>query len=378
MNRTVLTNARLVLDDRVVRGTVAFSDSGIESVEEGRSAAPGAIDVEGDFVAPGLIEMHTDNAEKHFEPRPGVIWPDALAAMLAHDSQLAAAGVTTVYDSVCAGYDSGKRAEIFGRSVAAIEAGVRSDAFRIEHRIHIRCELTGEDLIEVIEPHHAHPLVKLVSLMDHTPGQRQWRDLEAMRRYHIGTGRMTADEHERVTALRIAEGPLNRARNLPRVLQMFEPFGVPIASHDDTTEADVAEAKAIGAVISEFPTTAEAARAAKQAGLVTIAGAPNVVRGGSHSGGVSVAELAAAGTLDGLSSDYVPSSLLQAVMRLAGPDLSELPRAMAMTTSNIADALQLGDRGRLQPGLRADIIRFKLIGTTPVVREVWCEGRRVQ
>ena len=205
MSETIITNASRAGGPRGPRHGGAHA-AGYRGGRYWPLVGAGRVDVEGDYLAPGLIEMHTDNAEKHFEPRPGVIWPDALAAMLAHDAQLAAAGVTTVYDSVCAGYDSGKQAEIFARSIRAIDQGVAAGAFRTEHRIHIRCELTGDDLIEVISPFSGRPLVQLVSLMDHTPGQRQWRDLEAMRRYHLGTRRgisfaVSPTDRARLTAL---------------------------------------------------------------------------------------------------------------------------------------------------------------------------------
>lgn len=377
MNSTILTNTRIILDDEVIDGTLVIEDDRIRTIDTGRSALPNAIDLDGDYLAPGLIEMHTDNAEKHFEPRPGAIWPDGLAAMLAHDAQMTASGVTTVYDSVCAGYAAGKRREIFARVMEGIEQGIAHKAFRIEHKAHIRCELSGDDLIEQVEPYAQREIVQLISLMDHTPGQRQWRDLEAMRRYHLGTGLFTEEAHERDMTERLAQGPLNKSANLPAILEMFAGRGLAIATHDDTTEADIEEAVAVGAVISEFPTTLEAARAAKSRGLVTIAGAPNVVRGGSNSGGVAVSDLHAAGQLDGLSSDYVPSSLLQAVLSLANHRQAKLPSAMALVTRNVADALRLDDRGRMRPGLRADLVRFRLAGRTPIVSGVWCRGRLV-
>lgn len=376
MSTTILTNARLILENEVTDGTVVLEGDRIAGLDQGRSSLPSAIDMEGDYLAPGLIEMHTDNAEKHFEPRPGVMWPDGLAAIVAHDAQMAAAGVTTVYDSMCAGYALGKRREIFSRVMAAVARGVECDAFRIEHKVHIRCELSGEDLIEHIAPYANSPLVQLISLMDHTPGQRQWRDLEAMKRYHIGSGLRTPEEHERDLVERVEAGPRNKSANLPLVLQMFAPRNLPIATHDDTTETDIEEALAAGAVISEFPTTIEAARAAKARGLVTVAGAPNIVRGGSHSGGVSVKALHDDGVLDGMSSDYVPSSLLQAVLALAKHRDEDLPAAMALVTRNIVDALNLKDRGRLTPGLRADLVRFRVVGQTPIVRGLWSRGRR--
>ncbi len=375
---TILTNARLILEDEIVDGTIAFDASGILSVDKGRSALPAAIDVQGDYVAPGLVEMHTDNMEKHFMPRPKVFWPNGLAAALVHDAQMAAAGVTTVYDAICAGTPfSAKdyRKDIFADVMDALRLGTAEGVFRIDHRIHMRCELTSPDLLRDIEPYQDDGLVQLVSLMDHTPGQRQWRNLEDLRTYALGTGKTQAEFEEDVV-VRQREGGANVARNWSAVVEMFRSRGIPIATHDDTTLDHVEAGLASGAVISEFPTTIEAAEAAKQHGLATIAGAPNVVRGGSHSGGVSVSELAEKGLLDGLSSDYVPASLLQAVLKLHAAHGIALPEAMGMVTWKIADILGLKDRGHLKPGLRADLLRFRTLGATPVLNAVWSKGER--
>lgn len=375
---TILTNARLILEDEVVTGTIAFDESGIRSVDQGRSSLPEAIDVQGDYVAPGLVEMHTDNMEKHFMPRPKVFWPNGLAAALVHDAQMAAAGVTTVYDAICAGTPfSAKdyRKDIFADVMDALRLGTAENVFRIDHRIHMRCELTSPDLLRDIEPYQDDSLVQLVSLMDHTPGQRQWRNLEDLRTYALGTGKTQAEFEEDVV-VRQREGGANVGRNWSAVVEMFQARGIPIATHDDTTIEHVEAGIASGAVISEFPTTVEAAEAAKQRGLATIAGAPNVVRGGSHSGGVSVAELAEKDLLDGLSSDYVPASLLQAVLKLHDKHGITLPAAMAKVTWKVADILGLKDRGHLKSGLRADIVRFKALGATPVIATVWSQGRR--
>jgi len=375
---TILTNARLILEDEVVTGSIAFDESGIRSVDQGRSSLPEAIDVGGDYVAPGLVEMHTDNMEKHFMPRPKVFWPNGLAAALVHDAQMAAAGVTTVYDAICAGTPfSAKdyRKDIFSDVMDALRLGTAENVFRIDHRIHMRCELTSPDLLRDIEPYQDDALVQLVSLMDHTPGQRQWRDLAHLRTYALGNGKTEAEFEEDVT-VRQREGTANVGRNWSAVVEMFQARGIPIATHDDTTIEHVEAGIASGAVISEFPTTVEAAEAAKQRGLATIAGAPNVVRGGSHSGGVSVAELAEKDLLDGLSSDYVPASLLQAVLKLHDKHGITLPAAMAKVTWKVADILGLKDRGHLKPGLRADIVRFKALGATPVIATVWSQGRR--
>ncbi|MFV0295628.1 MAG: alpha-D-ribose 1-methylphosphonate 5-triphosphate diphosphatase [Hyphomicrobiaceae bacterium] len=376
---TILTNARLILEDEVVPGSIVFGPGGIRAVDQGRSSLPDAVDAEGDYIAPGLIEMHTDNLEKHFIPRPSVIWPNGLAAAIAHDAQMAAAGVTTVYDAVCAGYERGlaaTRREIFEHLVNAISEGMNEGVFRIDHRLHLRCELTGPDVVEAIEPHIDNPLVTLGSLMDHTPGQRQWRDLEKWKTYVMGKNGKTEMEWEELRARRMEEAA-NAPRNAPIVAGMFRDRNIPLASHDDTTPEHVEDGLAAGVVISEFPTTMEAAKAAKRHGLSTVAGAPNVVRGGSHSGGVAVSELAEADVLDALSSDYVPSSLLEAVERLATRHGIRLPKAMSMVTWSVADALGLADRGRLAKGLRSDVLRFRFHGETPIIRGLWCAGRQV-
>jgi alpha-D-ribose 1-methylphosphonate 5-triphosphate diphosphatase len=377
--QTILTNAKLILDDEIVDGTVVFGADGIAGVDRGRTSVPSATDAGGDYVAPGLIEMHTDNAEKHFVPRPQVYWPNPLAAMLAHDAQMAASGVTTVYDAICFGTSDGEKAYRRQISVAVLDAvvsGARDGTYRIDHKVHLRCELTGPTLMDEVGRYIHEPLVQLVSLMDHTPGQRQWRDIGKYKTYMLGSGHLSAEEFERNTKEQMDLGPRHTASNCKALAALCRARGIPVATHDDTTPAHVAEGLALGAVISEFPTTAEAAAAAHEAGMATIAGAPNVVRGGSHSGGVAVSELAALGILDGLSSDYVPASLLQAVRKLTLDHGVALPDAMGMVTWKIADILKLGDRGRLKRGLRGDLVRFRFLGDTPVVVSTWSKGER--
>lgn len=380
MSETVLTNAKLILESEIIEGTITFDENGIRAVDQGPSRIASAIDAGGDYISAGLIEMHTDNLEKHFMPRPGVFWPDGLAAAIAHDYELAGAGITTVYDSICAGTPYGTkdyRRSIFAQTMDAIGAGAAQNIFRIEHFIHIRCELSGDNLLEDVAPYIDHPLVKLASLMDHTPGQRQWRNLEDLKRYSQNAMSETDEEFEVGVLEKISTGPVNVARNWPLIAGVFAGRNIPLATHDDTTEADVRAGLEIGAVISEFPTTIEAARCAHALGMSTVAGAPNVVRGGSHSGGVSAAELATLGILDGLSSDYVPASLLQAVLKLEHDYGLPLHQSLGMTTWKVADMVGLRDRGHLRSGLRADILWFREVGRTPLVRGLWSKGRRV-
>ena len=260
--------------------------------------------------------------------------------------------------------------------VAAIEKGAAANLFRVDHRIHLRCELTDPGLIDHLSPFAGGPLVALASLMDHTPGQRQWRDVNQLKRFMMREGLSPADA-DLLVEKRKTDGAKAASANWPRAVALFRDQGVPIASHDDTIAEHVAEAAQAGCAISEFPTSLEAARAAKAAGLGVVGGAPNVVRGGSHAGNVSAVELAREGVLDALSSDYVPASLLQAVVALTREPGLALHEAFAFATSGPARMLGLADRGRIAPGLRADLLRVKIHEGTPVVRGLVVAGRSV-
>ena len=168
-----------------------------------------------------------------------------------------------------------------------------------------------------------------------------------------------------------------RDPNRRALLDRVRGRGIALASHDDRTEEEIAENAADGIRISEFPVTMEAAQAAKQAGMQVIAGAPNIVRGGSHSGNVAAADLVRAGAVDAFASDYVPPSLIEAAFQCAREAGISLPDAVAMVTDQPAQMVGLADRGRLEPGLRADLVRVRLLGTLPVVRQVWRAGERV-
>lgn len=376
---TILTNARIVLDDAIVDGTVVFDAGTLRAVDEGRSQLSQAVDCEGAYLAPGLIDLHTDALEGHFVPRPKVIWPDARAAALAHDAQMAGSGVTTVFDAVCAGgFDQAKadRRSLYTVMLDAIDEGTARGMFRVEHRLHLRCELTDPGLEELVAQAHGRPSLTLASLMDHTPGARQWRNVAHLKTYLAGIGKTEA-EMQAELGDRIARGKAAVPGNFRSMVDLFAGSGIVLASHDDTTPEHVDEARVAGCTISEFPTTPEAARAARAAGLATIGGAPNAVRGGSHSGGVSIRELAAQGLIDALASDYVPASLLQAAIALTRDPGLELHEALALVTTRPAALAGLADRGRLAPGLRADLLTFTLVDDTPVVREVHLAGRRI-
>ncbi|MFK2872003.1 alpha-D-ribose 1-methylphosphonate 5-triphosphate diphosphatase [Dyella lipolytica] len=378
MNDLALTNARIVLDDGVLHGTLIARNGVIRLVEEGSTQAPGAIDCEGDYIVPGLVELHTDNLEKHLMPRAGVIWP-SLPAVLTHDAQIVAAGITTVFDALSVGdlEEESVRIETLRSTYDAILEGQASGALRADHWIHLRCELAYPRLLEALEPLMDHGSVRLLSLMDHTPGQRQYRDLQQYRKYYSKNHMSwTEDEFADVVKRRTEQQAKYSDLHEKAVLTMSHGRNMILASHDDTDAQQVDHAKRLGVTISEFPTTQEAADAAHGHGLTTVMGAPNVVRGGSHSGNVAALDLARTDRLDMLSSDYVPASLLHGAFMLHSQAGWSMPRAMATVSKNPAKALGFDDRGQLKAGMRADIVRMRTVDGLPIVRNVWVNGQR--
>ncbi|GAB5427410.1 MAG: alpha-D-ribose 1-methylphosphonate 5-triphosphate diphosphatase [Devosia indica] len=377
MSETVFSNAQIVLPDEVIRGCLVVRDGRIAEIDAGSSRV--GDDIEGDFLIPGLVELHTDHLENHYRPRPGVFW-DPLAALHAHDAQIAGSGITTVFDAVRIGSDI-DLPDMLSHArhlVDAVRAGGAGGWLRAEHFIHLRCELPSHDVVDHFDALANHPTTRLASVMDHTPGQRQFRSLDAYKRFYAKQMGRSPEELQSYLDARLAEHKRYSTPNRQAIVSRARAMGIVLASHDDATLAHVEEAEADGVAIAEFPTTLEAASAAHEAGLAILMGAPNVVRGKSHSGNISATDLVEAGLLDILSSDYVPFALLQAVFLL--PQRIEglaLPAALATVTVNPARAAGLDDRGEIMTGKRADLVRVAAQAPLPVVRGVWREGLRV-
>jgi alpha-D-ribose 1-methylphosphonate 5-triphosphate diphosphatase len=374
----IFDNAVVVLPDRLLRGHVVCRGGDIAEIGEGRTQVPGAVDLDGDYLLPGLVELHTDNLERHVAPRPKVRWPMD-AALLAHDAQIAAAGITTVLDALAIvdRGDSPVRGDMLPDAAAAIGRAAAADLLRADHFIHLRCEVGFEGVVESCEHLLRDPLVRLVSLMDHTPGQRQFTSIDQYYTYYQGKFGYSDAEMTALIERRQSDQQLYADPHRQRLAALCRGRGMPLASHDDATEAHVAEALALGMTLAEFPTTVAAADVAHGRGMAVIMGAPNVVRGGSHSGNVSARDLAADGTLDILSSDYVPASLLHAAFLLHDKHGIHLPDAVAMVSSTPARALGFEDRGEIAVGRRADLVRARRAGELPVVRQVWRTAARI-
>jgi alpha-D-ribose 1-methylphosphonate 5-triphosphate diphosphatase len=376
----IFENARIVLGDDVIEnGYVAVADGVIAEIGEGSSPERGQ-DLGGDLLLPGLVELHTDHLEAHVMPRPKVHW-DTVAAVISYDAQIATSGITTVLDSLRVWREEG--AEDVDGQAATLSQGIdRARAvglLRIEHFLHLRCEVPMPKVVGDCAELIGRPDVRLMSLMDHTPGQRQFRDPQKLREYYRGkSGGMSDAELDVLFARRVENHANHAAANYLGLVKLAGVHGTPLASHDDTTAEHVEQAVLDKVAIAEFPTTVDAAAALHAAGIKVMMGAPNLIRGGSHSGNVATVDLARVGMLDLMSSDYVPSSLLIAALRLpqAAPNY-DLPAAIRTVSKTPAEAVGLNDRGEIAVGKRADLIRVHLNDDAAAVRSVWSGGNRV-
>jgi alpha-D-ribose 1-methylphosphonate 5-triphosphate diphosphatase len=374
---TILTNAILVLPDETRLGTIVLRGSVIADIQAGLARSAGAVDIGGDTIIPGVVDVHTDNLERQVQPRSLARWPSR-SAMVAHDAQCAAAGITTVLDALCLG-DLGfdvERIKTFRDGVVDLEALTEAELLKADHFLHLRCEVPAADMLGLFDPVADHPLVRMISLMDHCPGVGQYADVDFYRKIRRQGGMDEAAIERRIQEMQDQRARL-RDTNRRALLERVRGSSVALASHDDRTEEEIYENVADGIRISEFPVTMEAASAAKREGMQVIAGAPNIVRGGSHSGNVNAVDLVRAGAVDAFASDYVPPSLVEAAFQCGREEGIGLPAAIAMISDHPARMSGLRDRGRLETDMRADLVRLRMHGTLPVVRQVWRAGERV-
>lgn len=375
----ILTNARIITAEQEFVGTLVLRNGLIAQVEEGISGLPQAQNLSGDYLLPGLVELHTDNLEKYMSPRPGVDWPSA-SAVLTHDAQIASAGITTVFDALAIGdvNPRGKRMQQLPAMLEAIASAAAAGHLRTDHRLHLRCEVCHPETLAVFRDLVEHPLVQLVSVMDHAPGQRQFAKEDKYREYYMGKYHLSEAEMDAFIVEQVGNSRQYSDRQRRSIVADCQARGISVASHDDATLAHVQESAGFGMSIAEFPTTLEAAKASHELGLKVLMGAPNIVRGGSHSGNIAAADLAQHGVLDILSSDYYPASLLQAALLLAGQDNGyDLPRAIATVSRVPAQAAGLDDRGEIRVGLRADLVQAQVHGGLAVIQQVWRQAKRV-
>ena len=369
-------NAMVVTGDDTFHGSVRVVHGKIASVDRG----PGGVgeDLEGDILMPGVIDLHTDNLEKHFFPRPNIDW-NPVSAAVTHDGCCLSVGVTTVFDSLSIGSfnaAASRNHDNLTRLTDGLLAAREAGMLKGDHRLHWRCETTADDLPGRLEALARHPLTSLFSLMDHTPGQRQYRNLENHMANWRANGMTVAETETRLAEIRDRQSR-NASKHRKLVAAVADEHGAPLASHDDESIAHIDEACDLGATVAEFPVTFEAAERARARGMIVVMGGPNLIRGGSYSGNVPAADLAHADLLDAFASDYVPRSLIECAFTMTNGQFGwSLAKAAALVTATPAKAARLEDRGVIEPGRRADLVRVRVAGGLPVIRGVWVEGER--
>ena len=373
MKRTLLSRARVVLPTEV-RNDVAILIEGqtIVAIDPDSRAGAAEVDLSGLTLMPGMIDLHCDAMEKEVEPRPGVHFPLDFACAQA-DRRNATAGITTVFHALSfANHELGVRNNVFAAEIARALVSWQAHAL-IDNRVHLRYEVTDETAPPVLSALLQDGQAHLISFMDHSPGQGQFRDVEAYRAYLAKTYKTDAAQIDQILAHK-AEAAQGAMQRMEQLAQLARACGVSIASHDDDSPQKVDVVKALGAVVSEFPVNLETAQAARAQGLATLFGAPNILRGKSQSGNMRALDAVLAGVADCLCGDYSPAALLPSVMKL--PDMAGIPlhEAVALVTRNPARAAGLHDRGEIAVGKRADLVAVRTLQGLPQAERVWSAG----
>lgn len=388
-SRTAVRNVRAILPNRVLDdATLVAEDGMLVSIVQRGTAPPEALDGRGAFCLAGIVDTHCDGLEKEAQPRPGVPFPYDFA-LASFEGRVRAAGVTTIFHGVAFENEATetRTVEMAEQMCGVIDERCASDPLldhRILHRLDgrdpagfdaLRKRLLDQPDAAAGDDDDSNRVRPLVSFEDHTPGQGQYADPAVYSTYLKHKHGMTrAEADEAVAQLTLSrDARLNQRASAIEWMEEAAGQGqIRLLAHDPANARDIDEARQWGAEVAEFPTTVEAAEAARNTGLATVMGAPNALRGGSHSGNVSAEELIGQGLCTALASDYLPSTLLAAAFCLAERGTVGLPDAVALITSGPASVAGLDDRGALTVGNRADVVVATLDGGWPTVRAVFC------
>ena len=381
-----ITKGSIVGEDEILRDmdVLVEDDSIVDIVPTASVHLPDqdVMDARGAFVMPGFIDIHADYIERMAAPRPTSLMDFGLSLREA-ERELATHGITTMFHSLSffdhVVFDTNpiRDPENTKRFIDIIDAS-HSSKHLIRHRFHARFEIDNLRRVEEINGYIRDRKVHLISFMDHTPGQGQYRDLEKFRGTVKGYQNLNDDEIDRQIVRLQGRDKLGESA-IRAMAGLAIANGIAVASHDDDTLEKLAFVLDLGATISEFPITLEAAREAKRLGLHTVVGAPNILLGGSHSGNLSATEAVLDGCADILCSDYYPAAMLHAVFMLAEAQGLGLPAATRLATLHPARAVNMGECfGSIVPGKKADLILVEKIGNDfPVVTTAIVAGRTI-
>lgn len=384
--RTIITNGKLILPDNLLEHYELVLEQG--RIQEICSAGTAdrtdaeVVDANGDYIMPGIVDIHSDMIESYIQPRSTAVMDFELGLKEA-ERVLLGCGITTMFHSISM-YREGAwdvkeiRQAPQVKKLAALVAAYRHDERLIRHRYHLRYEIDNlicyDDVMDMMKKGY----VDLLSFMDHTPGQGQYKNLEIYRKHQVMDGReLTETEFADLLKAEQEKDRITFAQ-LQDMAALAKRMGIAVASHDDDTLEKLELNEQLGVAISEFPITIEVAKAARQKGFHTVVGAPNVLLGGSHSGNLSALEAIRAEAADVLVSDYYPQSLLQAAFQLFEKEGIPVWEAVRYVTLHPAMAVGLDQEiGSIAPGKRADLLLVRSKNGKPVLEQVFVEGESV-
>jgi len=384
---TVLKNGRILTPDGILDDHVLLLEKDhISALVRSDVFVPGTqdecIDVEGAWIMPGFIDIHADYIEHMAAPRPTSLMDFSLALREA-ERELVGHGITTMFHSLSLyrHTDFGSNPIRSSENTSKLMELVHKSHKRphlIRHRFHARFEIDNMERVDELETYLREKKIHLISFMDHSPGQGQFRNIEIYRKMLKGYQTLSETELDRI----VLEGQ-SREKLTVEVIAAIAALarinGISVASHDDDSLEKIALVQSFGTEISEFPITMEVAREARRLGMHTVAGAPNILLGGSHSGNLSAAEAILDGSVDVLCSDYYPAAMLHAVFLMHRQHGMDLHLMVNLVTVNAAKAVGMDDElGSVVAGKKADLLIVEeLEDGFPAVRSAFVDGRRV-
>lgn len=349
----ILRSKNVLVDNNFISADIFIKDKNIVKIKKYNSAIGDIVDLGDKRVVPGFVDLHSDAIEKELEPRPGARFPIPMA-IVELDKKLTLAGITTMYHAISFNDEELNKGRGTEQSKELIEKIHNlKDYLLVDNLVHARFEITSETSLPTIKQLIDENKINLLSIMDHSPGQGQFKTLESWKKYHLHAYDIKEHEIEEYLKRKVKKDTFGIIENL---VKFSLSHNISVLSHDDDCEKKLHTLKALGVTISEFPLSVEVAKKAKEFGMGTGMGAPNVVRGGSQSGNISAKELVKAGVCDYLCSDYHPASMLLSPYRLKEDINLPLEEGFKLITSNPAKLVGLNDRGEIKEGKLADII----------------------
>ncbi|MEW6719550.1 MAG: alpha-D-ribose 1-methylphosphonate 5-triphosphate diphosphatase [Thermodesulfobacteriota bacterium] len=374
----IVRNARLSTPSGILEGmSMRVEDGRIAGIRAGELRGPREINAGGNLLLPGFVDIHSDAIEKGIEPRPNTFFPVDVAVHEL-DKKIAGCGVTTVYHSLSfAEMEVGLRSNGMAAGIVRQVNGL-SGCLRVRTKVHVRFEVTDGGAVPVLERLIRDGQVHLFSFMDHSPGQGQFRDIGAFKRYYGPVYRKSDREMDDIIARKLEARGNGWERELKRLVGLCGERGIAVASHDDDSPEKIAWLKGLGVGLTEFPVNLPAAAAARELGIRVCLGSPNVVRGGSQAKNLDAREAIRLGCGDILCSDYSPMTLLHAVTALTRLGILPLHEAVEMASLHPARAVGIDAfTGSLEEGKDADLLIVDDEGAVPRILKTFVRGREV-